>query len=61
MILLTALILSACASNRAPLPNWAEGRQTWNEVHDGAELSLLCELPWTTANCWQAVADYEDT
>ncbi len=61
-ILLTALTLSACASsNRVPLPDWTEARQSWNEVHDGEDLPLLCEIPWTTADCWLAIEDYEDT
>ncbi len=61
MILCTALILSACASNdRVPLPDWNDARQDFGEVSDAEELPLLCKMPWTSAECWEAVVDYDD-
>ncbi len=59
-ILLTVLILSACASNREPLPNWAEARQKFGEPQYATELPLLCGIPWTTVDCWAAIEAYEE-
>jgi hypothetical protein len=59
--LLIGLILSGCASNnRAPLPDWTEARQEWGEVSDATDLPLLCDIPWTAAECWSALDVYED-
>ncbi len=64
MILCTALILSACASNdRVPLPDWNEARQDFGEVHDAEALPGLCDiqadLTWSV-ECWGKLADYDD-
>ncbi len=59
-ILLIGLTLSACASNRAPLPNWTEARQGFSEPQYATELPLLCGIPWTTVDCWAAIEQYEE-
>ncbi len=65
MILCTALILSACASNdRVPLPHWGEARQDFGQVHDATDLPVLCPMDISTlawsAECWAVLADYDD-
>ncbi|KKN66750.1 hypothetical protein LCGC14_0468610 [marine sediment metagenome] len=59
-ILLIGLTLSACASSREPLPNWAEARQDFSAPVYAKELPLLCELPWATGECWAAIEQYEE-
>lgn len=59
-ILLTVLILSACASPREPLPNWAEARQEFSAPTYATELPLLCGIPWVTVDCWAAIEQYEE-
>ncbi len=60
MILLIGLTLSACASNREPLPNWAEARQDFDAPTYAKELPLLCGIPWVTVDCWAAIEQYEE-
>lgn len=60
MILLTVLILSGCAVDRAPLPDWNNAKQDFGDTTYPTTLPLLCKIPWDTLECWSAIERYEE-
>ena len=53
-------MVSACASERLQLPDFEEAKRQDVEVTDPVEYTELCELPWTTAECFQRLDVFED-
>jgi hypothetical protein len=62
-LLLTALILGACASQpEANRPDWsAVGELEKKPVTDPRALPALCEIPWpaTAVHCWAALDAFD--
>ena len=57
--LLTVLILSGCAEHRVVPPDWEIAAREVSQTADPLPLPLLCEIPWSTVECWAAVEEYE--
>ena len=55
-----ALIISACAVDPIQLPDFESAERQDVEVTDPVEYTELCELPWTTAECFQRLDVFED-
>ncbi len=53
-------MVSGCATDPIQLPSFQEAERSGEEVTDPVELTLLCEIPWTTRDCWQRVGVFED-
>lgn len=51
---------SGCAAEKIQLPNFQEAERTDVEVTDPTEYPDLCNIPWTSANCWQRLDVFED-
>jgi len=60
LILLLGLIISGCAAERIQLPNFEEAERSDEPVTDPVDYPELCEIPWTSANCWQRLDVFED-
>jgi len=60
MILLLALIISGCAAERISLPDFDQAARLPGEVVSPVEYPPLCEIPWNSAVCWQALDVFED-
>ena len=60
LILLSALMVSACAVEPIQLPDFEAAARQDVEVTDPVEYTELCELPWTTAECFQRLDVFED-
>ena len=64
MILLSALMVSACVSNqpRTEAPDWASVKQIQNNAEDLEPLPVLCEIPIAVddAGCWATFEVYEE-
>jgi len=58
--LLSVLTVSGCATERIQLPDFEEAARSSEPVTDPVDYPELCELPWTTAKCWQRIDVYED-
>ena len=58
-MILPLVLINGCAANPVALPDWNIAERTPTEVVSSAELPLLCEMPWTHADCWAAVERYE--
>jgi len=59
LILLCLGLIAGCAAAPVSLPDWKIAEREPVEVTEPLELPLLCELPWTTAECLQAIEQYE--
>lgn len=53
-------MVSACAVDPIQLPNFEEAERSDAEITDPVEYTLLCELPWTTEECFQRLDVFED-
>ena len=53
-------MVSACVAERLELPDFEEAVRSDEEVTDPSNLPLLCGIPWSSAECWQAIDVYED-
>ncbi len=60
LILLPALIISACAVDPIQLPDFEAAERQDVEVTDPVDYTELCPLPWTTAECLQRLDVFED-
>jgi len=58
--LLLALIISGCAAEPIQLPNFEEAARSDEKVTDPVVLPDLCEIPFTTADCYQRFDVFED-
>lgn len=59
MLLPTVLILAGCASSQVTIPEWSVEPVEISTDMRPLRLPLLCEIPWTTTECWAAVEQYE--
>lgn len=60
MLLLLGLIVSGCATNqRVSPPDWEFAYYDKVETVDPVELPALCEIPFTTAECYLQLEKYE--
>lgn len=53
------LILGGCAADRAVLPDWELAARIPTEAADPLPLPELCEVPWTTVECWQTLDAFD--
>jgi len=60
LILLLALTVSACAVEPIQLPKFETAERQDVEVTDPIEYSELCEIPFTTAECYQRLDVFDD-
>jgi len=60
LILLLALTVSACAVDPIQLPKFETAERKDVEVTDPVEYSELCEIPFTTAECYQRLDVFDD-
>ncbi len=60
LILLSALMVSACATEPIHLPDFEEAARSDEEVTDPVALPQLCAVPWTAAECWLRLDVYDD-
>lgn len=54
------LSLSGCAAAPIPLPDFEKAARPDGEVTDPVALPDLCQIPFTTADCYQRLDVYED-
>lgn len=53
-------MLAGCAgSQKLSVPDWEMIPRGEQEVADATELTILCEVPWTEAECWGYFEQYE--
>lgn len=53
-------MVSACATDPIQLPSFQEAERSDKEVTDPVELPALCEIPYTTSECYVRLDVYED-
>lgn len=58
--MLSVLTINACALDPIPLPDFEEAERLDVEVTDPVGLPMLCEIPFTTAECFLRLDVYED-
>ena len=59
ILAVVSMALIGCGSNPVVLPDFTLAERTPSEIVSPTELPLLCEIPWTHADCWAAVERYE--
>jgi len=53
-------MVSACVVEPIQLPKFEEAERKDVEVSDPVDYPALCEIPWTTAECYQRLDVFED-